>query len=311
MSLPIWIAAEEWRRARLAPAIEALRVCQVAPDRRQARADVLGVWAARPAAWSVLGADKERRRSEWLARELRALLTLPSPSTVRAAVGAATPNPVAVQQLLTYRNLWNDFVLSTARGALFVAAEASKIASGGDSSVINPALWSNAPENKASIAGWIAKEMQSGASALVGDGAGNGGCWNEYAKVPSDYVLTNAGTILASEQDCVLYAGQFRADIVDACPSLSAPAQDPQGNMMMTAPATSSAQASAIAALQTAGLVGEGILQLLGFGVEGGFEMLGQVAAAAKKAVQSLSSALPLLPVAALVLGGAILLGRR
>ena len=315
-----WIAIEVARRAHVAPTVGALRSSRFPdPGRAELRRRVLAAWDERPAAWTLESASREALRTDRVLATSRRLLEVPTSAIVRARVGAAAPPAPSgtVTQLITYRNLWDTYVTSTARGALFVQAEALKVKGGGTSALLNPALWSNAPDKMATIAGYVADEMASMSSALVGDQGQAGaagtsyGCWNRWANTTPSALLLVSGEVLASEQACVLQAGNNRADILNACPSI--PNQDSTGKPLLSPTPTATIQGSTISALQAAALVAEGDLQLLEDSVTGGLQLAGKVAAAAANAgiaaVGFLSS--PGTWIAAGALAGAILLARR
>jgi hypothetical protein len=316
-----WIAIEVARRSRVAPTVAALRAARF-PDARRAelRAQALDAWDSRPAAWRLESASREALRTDRVLATARQLLDVPTSAVVRSRVGAAAPPPApsgTVTQLITYRNLWDTYVTSTARGALFVQAEALKVKGGGSSTLLNPALWSNAPDKMATIAGFVADEMGSMASALVGDqgqagGTGTSyGCWNRWANTSASALLLVSGEVLASEQACVLQAGNNRADILNACPAL--PNQDSTGKPLLSPTPTATIQGTTISALQAAALVAEGELQLLEDSAAGGLELAGKVATAAANAGIAAAGFLssPGTWIAAAGLAGAILLARR
>jgi hypothetical protein len=97
--------------------------------------------------------------------------------------------------------------------------------------------------------------------------------WNEYAHWSPDMIVLEAAGILESFQNTVLKVGQFyQPAIAHDCPTLRLPS-----------PADVNLQASIIGGIEGQGILAHGILQILGAGAGGAFDVLGAIATAPLK----------------------------
>ncbi len=165
--------------------------------------------------------------------------------------------------VMAYRRMWNPYVVGTANAALACARslEAQAKASGDPSGLLALA----------------ADTERTNAEALMVR-------WNLHANTPDYQIVINAADILQDQQDAVLHAGQiYRDAIAKDCPHEALP----------SAP-TSSVQSGVIGAIEGAGILAHGVLQILGAGVDGALETLGPIvnpSAAALDTVKTLAIA--------------------
>ena len=178
----------------------------------------------------------------------------------RSAFGAS------IGDVLGYRNLWNDYVMNTARALVacanaWDAAATAKAANQALPDGPNYGRLSEAAQQDAASYKAIADSDRQYAQDLVNS-------WNQHAGMTEQDMLLQSSNILKDFQDTVLRTGQFYQDQVKQdCPNIALPQ-----------PPSSDLQKSIIGQLQGAGLATQGILQLLGTGVDGSLQAAGAIA---------------------------------
>ena len=208
--------------------------------------------------------------------------------------GIVTPGDV-----LAFRQMWDAYVMGTARAAIAcadawdAAATAAKATPPGPMPPgINLAQFGTSTPDADTLQIWADTQRQNSAT-LVWE-------WNAHADTPDATLVIQAGAILGDFQNTVLKAGQwYRPQIARDCPNVALPA-----------PPTTDVQAQVIAHLEGLGVLEHGVLQLLGIGAGGALDTLGAVGATIQKTASAIASPGVWLGAAA-VLGGVLLLARR
>jgi hypothetical protein len=166
---------------------------------------------------------------------------------VGVGAGVVTPGDV-----LAYRNMWNDFVVGTARAAATCAAAWQALAvKGAPSTPPNVGQFATPPD-PATMTVWAATQQTYSDDLMAS--------WNLHAGAPDFEIVTFAGDILQDFQKTVQRAGEFyQPQIAKDCPALALP-QPPSLEL----------QKQVIGQIEGLGILAHGVLQLLGIGA-GGF----------------------------------------
>lgn len=173
--------------------------------------------------------------------------------------GLSAIGPVSPSTVLSYRTMWNSYVLDTVRCAQGCAAAVSAVADKQTDASI-----------KAELSGQ-AQAVTSQAAALLAR-------WNIYANVSTSFIVLQGASILESFQQTVLDAGQLRQNITTGTLNCSLTYVNDQGAVTAAVPgADPNVQAQVIALIEGQAILAAGVLQIL---VETGDESL-QVAGSA------------------------------
>jgi hypothetical protein len=178
----------------------------------------------------------------------------------KAAFGAS------IGDVLSYRTLWNDYVMGMAR-ALVTCADAWDAAAAAVKAGTSPlpdgpnySRLSQAAQASPDAYSAIASSDRQFANDLVAS-------WNLHAGMSEADMLTQATSILEDFQKTVLRVGQFyQLQLQQDCPNLPIPS-----------PPSPDAQKQVISQLQGAGLAAQGVLQIMGIGVDGALQTAGSV----------------------------------
>ena len=231
-----------------------------------------------------------------------------------ARIGVGITTPVDV---LSYRALWNAYVLQTACALYAQAWVFAQMAASSSSAVPQTldtsssgvpcaAPWAanvqgqlvdpttiplSKTSNPSSLLTSYAGATKSSADLLLAD-------WNQFANLSDAQILLQAGSILTIYQRIVIQCGQvLRPTIVINSPGIAAAlSQGPD----------ESAQAQLIAGIEGAGILAGGILQIIGTGAAGviqTYETLGNYAARVANAITSPAFITTIAVVAILVAG--------
>lgn len=250
--------------------------------------DTYNEWAAQPLDWLSApmllfeGLAIERAVSKLQGPRARRYNTGPVTGQATSSSSSstpATPPPthgiVTPGDVLSYRSLWDSYVMGTARAAqqcsqAWAAAAAAYPAA--PPAAINTARYGAHPPD-ASILQLIADTEQSYSDGITTR-------WNIHADTPDATLLLNAGSILQDFQDTVLRVGQFYQPLIaDDCPAIALP----------MAP-DASLQSQVIARIEGLGIVAHGVLQLLGIGAGGALDTLGAIGGAVAQGAKTLTS---------------------
>ena len=175
-------------------------------------------------------------------------------------IGLTTPGDV-----LSYRAMWDEYVMGTAR-ALQACSEAYAAAAAGQP----PGTTLGSATSSASVMQTISSTNAGFSSSIVAS-------WNAYAGWSASQILFQSAAILESFQKTVLSVGQtYRPSLAQDCPALAS---------VLTDGPDLSTQAQIISGIEGAGLLAAGVLQVLGIGLNGAFQTLGDAASFVGKKV--------------------------
>jgi hypothetical protein len=199
-----------------------------------------------------------------------------APADASPTHGLVTPGDV-----LSYRGLWDEYVMGTVRAGMACADAWDAAAAGAAQSPpitapasINLAQFGAHPPDAATLR-VLAQSERASATALET-------LWNLHANTPDEQIVLNAAAILQDFQSTVLKAGQvYQTDIRKQCPNIPLPA-----------PPGLDVQARVIGQIEGLGILAHGLLQLLGEGTGGALETLGAIGKAASGVVEAGTSIL-------------------
>jgi hypothetical protein len=192
------------------------------------------------------------------ARTLAGLVSVGLGSPVGVGAGFVTPGDV-----LSYRALWDDYVMGTARAAANCAA-AWRAAAAGQTPVTPPAVSNFAAQpDQRTLELWANTEQQYSDDIVT--------AWNAHANKQDWEIVAMAAEILQDFQSLVRRVGDFYQPIIaHDCPALPLPA-----------PPSLELQKRVIGQIEGLGILSHGVLQLFGIGVGGALQTYQDIAHAA------------------------------
>jgi hypothetical protein len=170
-------------------------------------------------------------------------------SGLPSTLGLATPGDV-----LSYRNLWNDYVVGTARAAAACGAAWQALSDGTTPATPpNVAEFAVPPDTK-TLALWATSNREIADSIM--------GSWNQHAGLKDWEIVASAAEILQDFQKVVRDVGTFyQPQIARDCPSLPLPT-----------PPSLELQKQVIGQIEGLGILAHGVLQLFELGAGGALE---------------------------------------
>ncbi len=160
-----------------------------------------------------------------------------------AGLGIVTPGDV-----LSYRALWNQYVLDSVGSAQYCATSLNNVAGG-----------SQGAQDAATAA-----NLQGQASALDAQATAILAEWNLYANQTDDFIVLNGASILQTFQQTVVNASNLRVQMTSSTVTCSLEYIGPNGQLTIAVPGPNpSLQAQVIARIEGLGILGSGILQIL------------------------------------------------
>lgn len=197
---------------------------------------------------------------------------------IGVGAGFITPGDV-----LSYRALWDDYVMGTARAAANCAA-AWRAAAAGQTPVTPPALSNFAVQpDQRTLTLWANTEQQYSDDIVA--------AWNAHASKQDWEIVAMAAEILQDFQSLVRRVGDFYQPIIaHDCPALPLPA-----------PPSLELQKRVIGQIEGLGILSHGVLQLFGIGVGGALQTYQDIAHAAAQPALAGAAGVALGAVGALV----------
>jgi hypothetical protein len=180
-------------------------------------------------------------------RRVRNRSTTPHWGAGFGATGVVTPGDV-----LSYRNLWDSYVMDTARAAAACSASWAAAANG-TGPVPNASEFAAPPDQKT-------LQLWANANQNISDSITSS--WNQHAGLQDWEIVASAGDILVDFQKVVTDVGNFyQPQIQRDCPTLALP--DPPGLGL---------QQQVVGQVEGLGILAHGVLQLFTKGAGGALE---------------------------------------
>jgi hypothetical protein len=162
---------------------------------------------------------------------------------------ATTPGDV-----LAYRNLWNGYVVDTARAAAACGAAWQALADGTTPATLPNVGEFAAPPDAKTLALWATSNQQIADSIMAS--------WNQHAGLQDWQIVASAAEILQDFQKVVRDVGQFyQPQIKRDCPQLALPV-----------PPSLELQKQVIGQIEGLGILAHGVLQLFEIGAGGALD---------------------------------------
>jgi hypothetical protein len=211
-----------------------------------------------------------------------------------AGLGIVLPTDV-----LTYRAMWNQYVLDTVSAGQYCGGLMQQVAS------------ANPSNSQSTLLAQLGSTTVTAANDLLSK-------WNGYNNLSSEAIVVNASVILQNEQQVVLDAGRQRQSMLadrggSGGPISCGPVlvyQDSSGNIITAAIAPDpNTQAQVVAGIEGLGILGSGLLQILVDSTTSGLQTAGSaaqwIAQQGKTLIETTTSYLPWVLGSVAVIGAA------
>ena len=196
--------------------------------------------------------------------------------------------------VLSYRRLWDPYVVAMVKAAS-IAGDAWEALASGAVPTTRPNVGKFATPPTPSVLQTEADVMHGYAASLLSS-------WNMHAGMSDVDLVLQASAVLQDFQAVVERAGSFYAPLI---------AKDVPDYPLPTPPSFS-VQAQVIGQIEGLGIVAHGVLQLLGIGVSGALSTYGAIGSTVASVATSAAATLPALAVGVGLLGlGLLAFSRR